>query len=195
MDKNINNTVITENNIEVYTDKIFYYSDEYISLYCDDIKELNFNHMILYIFDNIKPIDTNDINIIKDIFNAYYILCIKYKHNPTFEMFSTLLGIHSSTISKWISGSVKGKSHNDIQTLKEMKNRCKTALIDDLTNSSNGNVNKIFIAKACYGMTEIAPVSMEYLDKKYKSIDELPDFRQIAQQKKLEKQQDVENQT
>lgn len=100
-------------------------------------------------------------------------------------MFSDLLGIDSSTISKWLSGEVKSKSQKDIQTLKSMKDKCKNALIDHLANSNSGNVNQIFIAKACYGLTEIAPVSMEYLDKKYKSASELPDFRQIAQQKEI----------
>ncbi len=190
MDKNINNTVITEDNIEIYTDKIFYYSDEYISLYCDDINELNFNDMLVYIFDHIKPIDTNNINTIENIFSCYYRLCIKYNKLPTLELFSNLLGVSGSLLSKWSTNSVKGKSQELVHSIKGIKDTCKNALIDQLTNSKGGNVNQIFIAKANYGLVETAPITQEYLDKKYKSIDELPDFRQIAQQKKLEKQQD-----
>jgi len=184
MDK-LDNSIYTSDGLEIYTDKIFYYSDEYISLYCDDIKELNFNDMILYIFDNIKPIDTNNIKVIENIFNCYYRLCIKYNRLPTLEMFSNLLGVNSSLLSKWNSGVVKSKSQEYVQSIKGMRDTCKNALIDHLNNSSGSNVNQIFIAKANYGLTEIAPVSMEYLDKKYKSADQLPDFRQFAQQKEI----------
>lgn len=43
-------------------------------------------------------------------------------------------------------------------TTKKWKETCKKFLVNNLQNSKGGDINKIFIAKAAYGMVETAPV-------------------------------------
>ncbi len=44
------------------------------------------------------------------------------------------------------------------QAVKKWKDICKSFLVDSLQNSRGTDANKIFIAKAAYGMVETAPV-------------------------------------
>lgn len=43
-------------------------------------------------------------------------------------------------------------------TVKKWKETCKNFLVDSLQNSTGTDANRIFIAKAAYGMAETAPV-------------------------------------
>ena len=85
------NTVTSENGIEVYTHEIYRLSDEYIDTELnnkDDIYDVSvFTGMILYISDNIQKPSNDDIDLLDSIFNIYIRLCTKYRILPTLEMF------------------------------------------------------------------------------------------------------------
>lgn len=146
-----------------------------------------FMSMILYISDNIPKPDNNDIDLLDNIFNIYIRLCVKYNMLPTLEAYSMLININPATLSKWSSGEYrtsvyydsKGEYIKDFpawrlnhqneqyraeastahsQTVKKWKETCKSFLVNSLQNSRGTDANKIFIAKAAYGMVETAPV-------------------------------------
>lgn len=146
-----------------------------------------FMAMILYISDNIPKVDNNDIQQLDNIFNIYTRLCVKYNMLPTLESFSMLININPGTLSDWSSGELrstvyydsKGKYIKDFaawqlnhrgeqyraepstahaEAVKKWKNICKNFLVNSLQNSRGTDANKIFIAKAAYGMVETAPM-------------------------------------
>ena len=189
-----NNTVITDTGVEVYTNNILAYADEYIDHELDEErrKEIYTNNsiftaMLLYISDRIPKPDNNDIQLLDNIFNIYIRLCTKYDKLPSLEKFSVLININPGTLSDWSSGVVRNNiyydsngqyikdfaawqlNHRDepytvepstahAEAVKKWKNICKNFLVDSLQNSRGVDANKIFVAKAAYGMVETAPV-------------------------------------
>lgn len=154
--------------IDIYTNKIFLYADEYINSVLDgntDSKVINnhFPDMILYIHDCISSyIDTRNIKQLNDIFNAYVKLNSKYSYLPTLELFSFLIGIDISTLYEWYSGNTRNTVSNDYSnTVKRWKNICKSFVINRLSNQTGGNINLIFVSKAVYGMAETAPIQVK----------------------------------
>ncbi len=146
-----------------------------------------FMAMILYISDNIPKVDNNDIQQLDNIFNIYTRLCVKYNMLPTLESFSMLININPGTLSDWSSGALRSTVYYDsegkyikdfaawqlnhrgdqyraepstahAEAVKKWKNICKNFLVNSLQNSRGTDANKIFIAKAAYGMVETAPV-------------------------------------
>ena len=146
-----------------------------------------FMAMILYISDNIDKPDNDDIQLLDNIFNIYIRLCTKYNMLPTLEGFSMLININPCTFSKWVSGEYRTNVYYDSnnnrikdfpawqlnhkgeqyraepstahsQAVKKWKETCKNFLVNSLQNSRGTDANKIFIAKAAYGMVETAPV-------------------------------------
>ena len=118
----MSNTVITENNVEVYEDRIFELADEYIDTLRnqDDIYSSNtFTGLIKYI--NRKYLRTNkdiiiaDINILNNIWELYVELVYKYKQKPTIEEFALLIGISRTTIYDWMNENVRQDIYRDSQ--------------------------------------------------------------------------------
>lgn len=161
-----------------------------------------FMAMILYISDNIDKPDNNDIELLDNIFNIYIRLCTKYNMLPTLECFSMLININPSTLSKWSSGEYrtnvyydsKGNHIKDFaawqlnhrgeqyraepssshsQTVKKWKNICKNFLVNSLQNSRGTDANKIFIAKAAYGMVETAPVQVANQEQQHRTAEQI----------------------
>lgn len=146
-----------------------------------------FMSMILYISDNIPKPDNNDIELLDNIFNIYIRLCVKYNMLPTLEAYSMLININPGTLSDWSSGVLRSNIYYDskgeyikdfaawqlnhrgeqyrvepssshAEAVKKWKNICKNFLVNSLQNSRGTDANKIFVAKAAYGMVETAPV-------------------------------------
>ena len=146
-----------------------------------------FTSMLLYISDNIPKPDYNDIKLLDNIFNIYIRLCTKYDKLPRLEKFSILININPGTLSDWSSGVLRSSIYYDskgeyikdfpawrlnhkeelytvepstahAETVKKWKNICKNFLVDSLQNSRGVDANKIFVAKAAYGMVETAPI-------------------------------------
>jgi hypothetical protein len=158
------NTIKTDNSIEVYTNDIYRLVDEYIDIELlgdkEQVKE-SFMDMIFYISDRIPKPSNDNIQLLDDIFNIYIRLCSKYKTLPTIEQFSFLVNINNNTLSAWGNNEYRiGQPHS--LTVKKWKETCKKFLINNLQNSKGGDINKIFIAKAAYGMVETAPVQVAH---------------------------------
>lgn len=174
------NTVMSGDGIEVYTHEIYRLADEYIDTELnnkDDIYDVSvFTGMILYISDNIHKPSNDDIGLLDSIFNIYIRLCTKYRILPTLEMFGMMINTDSGTFSDWAAGKYRlGSSHG--QTVKKWKNICKNFLVNSLSNSKGTDANKIFIAKAAYGMVETAPALVQNQEQAQRSIEQIQQER------------------
>lgn len=157
-----NNTVTAYNGVEIYTDNIFYYADEYISTLrnADDIYSSNvFTGLIKYIKRNVK-FDKDiyeDIDVLNNIWEVYTELVYKYNHKPTIEEFSLLIGIHRDTIYSWMNGETRKDDYSEIlgtsrsDTIKKWQDECR---LGRYKSAATGNVGGIFLCKAVDGMTE-----------------------------------------
>lgn len=169
----------------------------------EDIYDVSvFTGMILYISDNIQKPSNDDIELLDSIFNIYIRLCTKYKILPTLELFGMLINVNPCTFSRWVSGEyrttvyydMQGRFIKDINTwrfnhkgeqyraepsdshsqaVKKWKNICKNFLVNSLQNSRGTDANKIFIAKAAYGMVETAPALVQNPDQAQRSIEQI----------------------
>ena len=184
------NTVTTENGIEVYTSQIAEIADRYIA----DLEDIDsiytyevFTDLLLYISDNMTPLNNyDDITVLDNLFNIYKRLCSKYRVLPTLYDFSMMINIDPSTITRWMNGETRGGLTSEhCKTAKKWKQYCAGRLASNLSNSKGTDANKIFIAKAAYGMAETKAVEQEQITEVTKTVkqiakeigaDELPDF-------------------
>ena len=157
---------VNVNGIDVYMHDIYYYADQYIKneLGIDQVdndnKQIvteNFEDMIFFISDNIKKPSNDDIELLDNIFNIFKRLCVKYRVSPSLECFSFLVKINRSTFTDWANGEYRKSSAHGI-TVKKWFEECKGIFMHKLQNSRGTDANKIFIAKAAYGMVETAPI-------------------------------------
>lgn len=174
------NTDITSAGIEVYRHDINYYADEYIGneLEIDHVDQESkkivkdsFVDMLFYISDRISKPDNADIKALDNIFSVYVRLCSKYSVNPTLEAFSFLVNIDRNTFTTWANGTYRTADHSS--TVKKWLNICRGFLVDNLGNSKGTDANKIFIAKAAYGMAETKAVEQEQITGAKKSIEQI----------------------
>lgn len=174
------NTDITSAGIEIYRHDINYYADEYIKNELElehvdqeskKIVKDNFVDMLFYISDRISKPDNADIKALDNIFSVYVRLCSKYAVNPTLEAFSFLVDINRATFTSWNNGDYRTQEHSD--TVKKWMNICKGFLVNNLGNSKGTDANKIFIAKAAYGMAETKAVEQEQITGAKKSIEQI----------------------
>lgn len=184
------NTVTTANGIEVYTSEV----SEIVDRYIDDLEDIDsiytyevFTDLLLYISDNMTPLDNyNDITVLDNLFNIYKRLCSKYRVLPTLYDFSMMINIDPSTITRWMNGETRGGLTSEhCKTAKKWKQYCAGRLASNLSNSKGTDANKIFIAKAAYGMAETKAVEQEQITGARKTVeqiaqdigaDELPDL-------------------
>lgn len=168
------NTVMAENGLEIYEDKIKYYADEYINC-LDDPDSINnnpslFTGMIKYIYKHLfKPgkkdkvlsnsnsnLDLSDIDLLDNIWGIYTELCYKYSKRPTILNFSLMIGVDNTTIDSWRRGEYRagdeGTSSTRSQTVKKWLKECESSLVDGATERNS--VGCIFALKANYGYTE-----------------------------------------
>lgn len=174
------NAITTTDGIEVYKHNINYYADEYIrnELEIDhvdtDSKQIvkdNFVDMLFYICDHIEKPDNADIKALDNIFNVYVRLCSKYGVNPTLEAFSFLVDIDRTTFNNWLNGQYRTAEH--LNTVKKWMNTCKGFLVNTLGTSKGTDANKIFIAKAAYGMAETKAVEQEQITGARKTVEQI----------------------
>lgn len=184
------NTVTTVDGVEVYTSQITEIADRYIA----DLEDIDsiytyevFTDLLLYISDNMTPLNNyNDIMVLDNLFNIYKRLCSKYRVLPTLYDFSMMINIDPSTITRWMNGETRGGLTSEhCKTAKKWKQYCAGRLASNLSNSKGTDANKIFIAKAAYGMAETKAVEQEQITGARKTVeqiaqdigaDELPDF-------------------
>ena len=177
------NTTTVSQDIEVYSHQIFELVDEYIQVeLAGDTERVTeyFTDLILYIGDNIPKPSNDDIELLDQLFNIYIRLCTRYKVLPTLECFSFMVDINTNTFSAWANGEYRLGSPHSL-AVKKWKETCRNFLVNSLTNSKGTDANKIFIAKAAYGMAETAPVQTQAQISQIRSSSELlEDMRKLS---------------
>ena len=172
------NTITTVDGVEVYTSQITEIADRYIS----DLEDKEsiydytvFTDMLLSISDNMTPLNNyNDITVLDSLFNIYKRLCSKYRVLPTLYDFSMMINIDPSTITSWINGDYRGgPTSPHSKTAKKWKQYCAGRLASNLSNSKGTDANKIFIAKAAYGMAETKAVEQEQITGARKTVEQI----------------------
>lgn len=172
------NTITTVDGVEVYTSQITEIADRYIS----DLEDKEsiydysvFTDMLLSISDNMAPLNNyNDITVLDNLFNIYKRLCSKYRVLPTLYDFSMMINIDPSTITSWINGDYRGgPTSPHSKTAKKWKQYCAGRLASNLSNSKGTDANKIFIAKAAYGMAETKAVEQEQITGARKTVEQI----------------------
>lgn len=172
------NTITTVDGAEVYTSQITEIADRYIS----DLEDKEsiydytvFTDMLLSISDNMTPLNNyNDITVLDNLFNIYKRLCSKYRVLPTLYDFSMMINIDPSTITSWINGDYRGgPTSPHSKTAKKWKQYCAGRLASNLSNSKGTDANKIFIAKAAYGMAETKAVEQEQITGARKTVEQI----------------------
>lgn len=172
------NTITTVDGVEVYTSQITEIADRYIS----DLEDKEsiydytvFTDMLLSISDNMTPLNNyNDITVLDNLFNVYKRLCSKYRVLPTLYDFSMMINIDPSTITSWINGDYRGgPTSPHSKTAKKWKQYCAGRLASNLSNSKGTDANKIFIAKAAYGMAETKAVEQEQITGARKTVEQI----------------------
>lgn len=191
------NTITTDQGIEVYTDTINYYADEYINTLYDqeEIHKPNSNQftgMIKYINRHVgfdRKILEN-INALNDIWDVYTELVYKYNQKPTIEEYALLIGIHRDTLYSWAKGECRADDYCEklglkrSDTVKKWQEEC---ALGRYKSAASGNVGGIFLCKAVDGMAETAPVqagqqqgipqqTAQQIADKYKDVLELPEM-------------------
>lgn len=172
------NTITTVDGVEVYTSQITEIADRYIS----DLEDKEsiydytvFTDMLLSISDSMTPLNNyNDITVLDNLFNIYKRLCSKYRVLPTLYDFSMMINIDPSTITSWINGDYRGgPTSPHSKTAKKWKQYCAGRLASNLSNSKGTDANKIFIAKAAYGMAETKAVEQEQITGARKTVEQI----------------------
>lgn len=172
------NTVTTVDGIEVYTSEL----TEIVDRYINDLEDIDsiytyevFTDMLLYISENMTPLKNyNDITVLDNLFNIYKRLCSKYRVLPTLYDFSMMINIDPSTITSWINGDYRGGPTSvHSKTAKKWKQYCAGRLASNLSNSKGTDANKIFIAKAAYGMAETKAVEQEAITGARKTVQQI----------------------
>lgn len=160
-------TVYKDNkSIDVYTNDVFYYADKFLQdngIDRNDYKTIKriFPYMVLTIHDNcIGNIDINNIELLNQLFYLLKNLCIRFNYNITLYLFSIFVGISSGVITEWNNHNQR-VSDRYYEYSKIWMNECRDSLINDLNNSDGTSANKIFIAKAQYGLAETAPIQVK----------------------------------
>lgn len=181
--EDMGNTVKADNGVEIYTDDIFVYADEYVSTLRDGesiyFQSGNvFTGMIKYINRHMsftKEIYA-DINILNDIWEIYTELVYRYNQKPTIEEYCLLTGISRETVYSWLRGEHRtedvcekfGSSRSD--TIKKWQEECR---LGRYKSAATGNVGGIFLCKAVDGMVETAPAQVPYSGDHRQSLEEI----------------------
>lgn len=192
------NTVTTVDGIEVYTSEV----SEIVDRYIDDLEDIDsiytyevFTDMLLYISDNMTPLNNyNNITVLDNLFNIYKRLCSKYRVLPTLYDFSMMINIDPSTITRWMNGETRGGLTSEhCKTAKKWKQYCAGRLASNLSNSKGTDANKIFIAKAAYGMAETKAVEQEQITGARKTVEQIAQDIGVDELPDLEDQEDDSN--
>lgn len=154
-----NNSIFTQDKVEIYTNNIYMLVDEYIDNELDGDKNAvseSFLDMIFYISDRIEKIPNDNIELLDKIFELYVRLCAKYKVLPTLEVFGFLVKISGTTFTNWKNGDYRSNTRH-FATVEKWFQTCKAFTVNRLHNKGGTDANLIFIAKAAYRMSETAP--------------------------------------
>ena len=178
------NAIKTTSGTEIYLNELYALADQYEAENGTPEPE-NIAKLLLFIADRIEKPE-HDPELLDKLFDAYIRLCVNYNALPTLQGFGLLVGINSNTFSAWRLGEYGDKKRlltsPDSLTLQKCVTRwkavCGDLLIQGMVNEKGASINRIFIAKAVYGLAETSPQPSEVVqERRYlsgKDLKKLP---------------------
>ena len=178
----MDNTVLAYNGIELYQSEIDILCHEYLDSIgvIDNIKPMQFNGMLLYIYNNklryiIPDTYKNDYELLNNIFFDIYIpLCCKYGFCPTILQFTShLVRIDNKTLSQIRNGVyADGSKVNKItcETVEKWFDICESGLLSKAVET-NG-IGAIFALKANYKYRDNDIPAIQFTTKQENSTPE-----------------------
>jgi len=158
------------------------------------LKQDNIYNSNLNSYFNTKGIKTNlntyNYDLISDLCDYYILLCYKYKKEVSIMGFSKLSGMSTDciyNIDNIKNSDIARRKSNDI--LKKLQAENEETLSNGLFDGSGNPVGKIAILNHRFDWQTAA--AAHGIEKKAKSADQLPDFRQNAQRLEDQKNNDV----
>ena len=169
----IDNTILTDTQIEIYRNEIDILCDNYIHSLPDEnmiYKSTVFSGMLNYLYRNkIKYIIEqyrkdnnlndyyNNYDLLDVIFNNIYIdICTRFNIVPSIIQFSVFVNVDNGTLSDIKSGVYRdnGSKVNPIncQTVKKWYATCESMLLSKATNENS--IGSIFALKSNFGYVE-----------------------------------------
>lgn len=158
------------------------------------------NHIYINLFSKFY-LNYADVNILRTIWETYVQLCYLYNKFPSILEYSILTGINTDTMNKWKNSNTRYKlyydkdgrlidnisiwqanhkgehytselstAHSDLH--KRMVRECELALRRGASESNK--IGSIFLLKALYGYTEIAPIQIDTAKQTALTAAELP---------------------
>ena len=117
------NTITTTDGIEIYTSQIFRVLDEYISEQENGAEDLIKNttcfsgaikRIFVEVFRTSEPqqynrktrVDTSNVGLLNDLWDTYCEICYRYRHKPTLQRFSVMIGVSEETFNLWRRGEM-----------------------------------------------------------------------------------------
>lgn len=157
-------------NTQVYTNDIELVAQEYIDdlpnsddmknnkkLFTDMLKYINkrlFKTEYKQLYNRKSNVNTDDIDLLNDYWDAYTSLCYKHNKNPDLRGFSLMVGIDNTTFTSWNNGEVRGGPTSPHSlSVKKWLNECEYNLRDE---AASGNPGPMFLLKCNYGYAEAA---------------------------------------
>ena len=164
--ESMKNTIVTSEQLEIYTHDIYTLVDDYIDQENSrDPEFINnpgfFPLLVQHIYTNFsKPnlpyknkYTDEDIKIFDNLFKIYINLVYKYKLNkrPSLLEFCLFIGKDSSVFYNWLGNNGLNITTYQLDTVKRWQELCEQALIDD-----RDVVKSIFLLKSKHGYVEQA---------------------------------------
>lgn len=137
--------------------------DEYISRLDspDKIEQVStFNGLIMFInstvvrrlTDEHEQAVTGDITMLLTLWRIYVNLCATYNKTVTAVQYSVLVGMHSTTIHKWLNGSTRGITKQHYDLAKMIMTTSESNVVGNILDKNS--IGSIFYSKAVFGYSD-----------------------------------------
>lgn len=128
-----------------------------------------YNSLLYEIKKQLPKIDYKDVPRVAVAWEAFTALIYKIGLFPTMEAFTALTGIYKFNLEKLLTPEaidLKQKIYND----------CKDNMLAQVGYNPMTQVNKMFLLKSVYGLSEGSPAQVVQEDKKSRDFNDLPLF-------------------
>lgn len=119
-----------------------------------------FNGLIMFInstvvrrlTDEHEQAVTSDITMLSLLWDIYTSLCATYNKTITAVQYSVLVGIHNTTINKWLHGYTRGITKQHTELAKKIMLACESNVVGNIVDKNS--IGSIFYSKAVFGYSD-----------------------------------------
>lgn len=163
---------------EIIESNIYTAAEEYVAGMSEEQRSdlPKYWRAVLYaVRDNaVGKADTDDVDGLYKLWDAYKGLCAQYGVLPTIAGFGMMTGHSRDMYGRWGTKYRKDVTTGHSRFYQKALKDCEDAISESLSNDAKTSVNRIFVAKALYGWRETAPVREEALPDRVLTSEQLP---------------------